>query len=38
MDLTERIASIIIPLPETWNEWKITEKIGSGSYGSVYRA
>lgn len=38
MDLTERIVSMIIPLPETWNEWKITEKIGSGSYGSVYRA
>ncbi len=27
-----------IRLPERWQEWKITDTIGQGSYGSVYRA
>ncbi len=27
-----------ILLPEKWNEWTITEKIGQGSYGTVYKA
>ena len=27
-----------IKLPENWKDWNITEFIGEGSYGSVYRA
>lgn len=25
-------------LPEKWNDWKILEKVGEGSYGTVYKA
>ena len=27
-----------IKLPEQWKNWEITEWIGEGSYGDVYRA
>lgn len=27
-----------ISLPEKWHDWKITELLGTGSYGTVYRA
>ena len=27
-----------VSLPDKWREWEITEKIGTGSYGSMYKA
>ena len=27
-----------LELPEKWKEWKLTESLGEGSYGEVYRA
>ncbi len=28
----------VIKLPAAWQDWRITEEIGEGAYGRVYRA
>ena len=27
-----------VRLPDKWNEWKIVEQVGMGSFGTVYKA
>jgi predicted Ser/Thr protein kinase len=29
---------VLVPAPETWGKYRLTNKVGEGSYGSVYRA
>ena len=36
--MNSEIKKEIVPLPPAWKNWIITDLIGKGSYGSVYRA